>query len=310
MILNNASETPLKLPAGSLMCLTATVTATSADDGCGTWAVRVAVLAEGVAQGVDGLALEPESDVGVDAGRHANVGVAQKLLDHDEVDALLQEQSGGRMAEVVKSDAAEAGLAEERDESAGEVGRVDRSTLRSGEHVPVVLPRGARGRTLALLLFVLELQRVAAEGGEGDTALGGPRLGGQRGEPACGGAVQGSADGGGARVEVEVFPAQAEEFALAESGVEGEFEQRVQRVVLGGGEELPGFVGGERFEASGAWGAGADVAGDVARDLFLSDGVLQGGLEDGVDVGERHGGHIWAVRGLPYECPGVRGALR
>ncbi|GAA3266888.1 hypothetical protein GCM10010469_38960 [Streptomyces labedae] len=81
----------------------------------------------------------------------------------------------------------------------------------------------------------------------------------------------------------------------------------MQPVVLGGGEELPGFVGGEGFEASGAWGAGADVAGDVARDLFLSDGVLQGGLEDGVDVGERHGGHIWAVRGLPYECPGVRG---
>jgi hypothetical protein len=72
--------------------------------------------------------------------------------------------------------------------------------------------------------------------------------------------------------------------------VEGEFEQRVQPVVLGGGEELPGFVGGEGFEASGAWGAGADVAGYVARDLFLADGVLQGGLEYGVDVGERQRG--------------------
>lgn len=67
-------------------------------------------------------------------------------------------------------------------------------------------------------------------------------LGGQRGEPAYGGSLKGAADGGGARVEVEVFPAQAEEFAFAESGVEGELEQRVQPVVLGGGEELAGLV--------------------------------------------------------------------
>ncbi len=57
-------------------------------------------------------------------------------------------------------------------------------------------------------------------------------VGRQRGEAACAGALQGSADCGGARVEVEVFPAQAKEFALAESGVEGEFEQGVQPVAL------------------------------------------------------------------------------
>jgi hypothetical protein len=57
--------------------LTATLTATSADDGCGRWVVRIVVLAaEGVAQGVDGVALESESDVGVDAGGDADVGVA------------------------------------------------------------------------------------------------------------------------------------------------------------------------------------------------------------------------------------------
>ncbi|ESP97713.1 hypothetical protein B591_19278 [Streptomyces sp. GBA 94-10 4N24] len=83
---------------------------------------------------------------------------------------------------------------------------------------------------------------------------------------------------------------QAEEFALAESGVEGEFEQGMQPVALGGGDELAGFLGGEGFEASGPWGAGADVAGDVARDLLFADGVLQGGLKDGVDVGERQRG--------------------
>ncbi|CAM5722988.1 hypothetical protein SANTM175S_08225 [Streptomyces antimycoticus] len=69
---------------------------------------------------------------------------------------------------------------------------------------------------------------------------------------------------------------EAEEFALAESGVEGEFEQRVQPIPLGCGEESAAFVGGERAEASGPGRAGADVAGDVARDLFLTYGMLQG----------------------------------
>ncbi len=96
-------------------------------------------------------------------------------------------------------------------------------------------------------------------------------------------------------VEVEVFPVEAEEFALAEAGVQGEFEQGVQRVALCGGEELAGFVGGERFEASGPWGAGADAAGDVARDLLLADGVLQDGLEHGVDVGRCRRGRRFAA---------------
>lgn len=72
--------------------------------------------------------------------------------------------------------------------------------------------------------------------------------------------------------------------------MEREFEQGMQPVFVRGGEELAGFVGGEGFEAAGPWGAGADVAGDVARDLLLADGVLQGGLEHGVDIGQRQRG--------------------
>lgn len=69
------------------------MTATSADDDRSGRVVRVVVLtAEGVAQGVDGVPLESESYVGIDAGGDADVGVAQQLLDHDEIDALLQEQ--------------------------------------------------------------------------------------------------------------------------------------------------------------------------------------------------------------------------
>lgn len=76
------------------MCrLTATLTATSADDGCGGWVFGFVVgTAEGVAEGVDGLVLEAESYVGAHAGGDADVCVAEEFLDHDEVDALFQEQ--------------------------------------------------------------------------------------------------------------------------------------------------------------------------------------------------------------------------
>lgn len=70
-------------------------------------------------------------------------------------------------------------------------------------------------------------------------------------------------------VEVEVFPAEAEEFSLAESGVQSKFEQGLQPASARGGEELAGFVGGEAFEAPASGSAGADLAGDVARDLVL-----------------------------------------
>jgi hypothetical protein len=59
------------------------------------------------------------------------------------------------------------------------------------------------------------LERVDAFGGEGDAAFGADGLGGQSGEAAGVGALEGAADAGSAAVEVEVFPTQAEEFALA-----------------------------------------------------------------------------------------------
>ena len=92
------------------------MTATSAD--CGSAQRRVAVVVggrlvvdgtiKGGAEGVDCVALEAESDVGVDGGGDADVGVAEEFLDDDEFDALFQEQGGGGVSEVVEADAAEA----------------------------------------------------------------------------------------------------------------------------------------------------------------------------------------------------------
>lgn len=102
--------------------------------------------------------MEAESDVGVHRGGDADVGVAEEFLDDDEIDALLQEQGGGRVSEVVEADRPEPCAVEEAAEAAGEVGGVERPALHRGEHVPVVQPCRARGLTLALLLFVVALQ--------------------------------------------------------------------------------------------------------------------------------------------------------
>jgi hypothetical protein len=137
--------------------LTATLTATSADDGYGGRGVRVVVPpAEGVAQGVDGVTLESESYVRVDAGGDADVGVAEQFLDHDEVDALFQEQGRGRVAEVVEADAPEPCPVEEAAEAAGEVGRVERSAGGRGEDEAAVSPvRSCRLALLVLSFLVL-----------------------------------------------------------------------------------------------------------------------------------------------------------
>ncbi|MDQ0930929.1 hypothetical protein QFZ49_000836 [Streptomyces turgidiscabies] len=45
------------------------------------------------AEGVDRISLEAESDVGVDGGGDADMGVAEEFLDYDEFDSLLQEKA-------------------------------------------------------------------------------------------------------------------------------------------------------------------------------------------------------------------------
>lgn len=95
--------------------MTATVTATSADEdprsgrvvfAAGLGGRRDLGGGEGVAEGFDGLVLEAEADVGVDLGGNGNVGMAEQLLDHNEVDALFEEQGGAGVAEVVEADSA------------------------------------------------------------------------------------------------------------------------------------------------------------------------------------------------------------
>lgn len=94
-------------------------------------AVRVSGVVEGAAEEIDGVVLEAKSDVGVDGGGDADVGVAEEFLDHDEFDALFQEQGRGGVPEVVEADAAAAGLAEEPGEGPGEIGS-GRSASASG----------------------------------------------------------------------------------------------------------------------------------------------------------------------------------
>jgi hypothetical protein len=134
-------------------------------DGCCTkwWFVAVVGsvgglggVAEGVAEEVDGVALEAESDVGVHRRGDPDVGMAQQFLDDDEFDPLFQEEGGGRVPEVVEADAAERGLAEQGVEVPGEGRSLDRGTVGPDEDVAAVLPaRARRFAFLALPIAVL-----------------------------------------------------------------------------------------------------------------------------------------------------------
>lgn len=168
--------------------------------------------------------------MGVDAGGDADVGVAEEFLDDDEVDALFQEQGGGRVTEIMEADRPEPNAMEKATEAAGEVAGVEWPALRGGEDEPVVRPARSGYLTLSPLPFLVDLEGADAFGGEGDAAFRGEGLGVQGGQALAAGALEGAVDGGGSAVEVEVFPVEAEEFALAESGAQGEFVQGMQPV--------------------------------------------------------------------------------
>jgi hypothetical protein len=109
------------------------LTATSGD-GCRTKRRVVVGLGgglrqrlEGVAEEVDGLALE--ADVGVHGGRDADVGVSEELLDDDEFDALFQDERRGRVPQVVELDLPEVDAAEEGVEVPGEGAGFDRVSV-------------------------------------------------------------------------------------------------------------------------------------------------------------------------------------
>ncbi|GLW72118.1 hypothetical protein Kpho02_44170 [Kitasatospora phosalacinea] len=85
---------------------------------------------------------------------------------------------------------------------------------------------------------------------EDDAAFGADYLGGEGCQASDTCALGGAADAGRAGVQVEVFPAQAEEFALAQAGAESEFEQRVEAVALGGSQGDAGLVSGQWVSSS------------------------------------------------------------
>jgi len=228
---------------------------------------------QGAAQGVDGLTLEAESNVGVDAGGDADVGVAEEFLDHDEVDPLFQEQGRSRVSKVVEADAdaTESCPAEEAAEAAGEVGRVERPSCGCGEDEALASPVRPCGLALLVLPLLVFLEGMETFGREGDAALGRSGLGGQMRETSGASALERAPDAGRSGGEVEVFPAEAEEFALAEASAEGEFVQRVQPVGAGGVEELAGLDCGEGSETGRPGCGGLDVASDVAGQLAFAD---------------------------------------
>ena len=171
-------------------------------------------VAEGVAKEVDGVALEAEPDVRVHRRGHADVGMAQQLLDDDELDALLQEEGGCRVPEIVKPDASQGGSVEQGVEVPSEGGRLDGGAVGPGEDVAARPPVGARRFAFPCLPLAVPFEGVQALGGQGDSPLRALGLGGQGGQAGGVGALEGAADTGGSAGQVEAFPAQAKSSPL------------------------------------------------------------------------------------------------
>jgi len=149
------------------------LTATSVD-GCRTsgWFFvvvgsggRCGGVPEGVAEEVDGVALEARPDVGIHGCGHSNMSMSQQFLDDDEFDALFEQERGRRVSEIMKTDAAQGGPAEQGVEVSGEGGALDGVAVGPGEDVAARLPDRPRRLALLGLLVAVLFEGVQAFGG-------------------------------------------------------------------------------------------------------------------------------------------------
>ncbi len=239
--------------------------------------------------------------MGVDSGGGTDVGGADEFLDDNEFDVLFEEEGGRRVAKVVEPDAAQGGPAEQGVEVPGESGPLDRGAVGPGEDVATGLPAGPRRFTFLVLPVAVPCERASAgtrwarqcvvrSSGSWWAARSGRRcwcVGG------CGGCWRFRRPGRSSQRRPRSSPLRS---------AQGEFEQRAQPVPVGGSEERAGFFGGEGFESAGTGCAHPDVAGHVAQDLLLPDGVLQSRLEYGVDAGQRQRGQALGAA-LPDGTP-------
>lgn len=106
--------------------------------------------------------------------------------------------------------------------------------------------------------------------------------------------VQDAAGGGGVRIEVEVFPAQTEEFAFAESGAQGQFVWRVQSVALTS-EQLPGLGGRVGLDVSWSGRGGVTFCATLRGRSFSRTACSSADLR--TEWMWVSGSGFWAVRG-------------
>jgi hypothetical protein len=137
----------------------------------------------------------------------------------------------------VEADATEGGSAEQDVEVPSEGGSLDRGAVGPGEDVAARPPAGPRRFAFLALPVAVLYEGAQALGGQGDAPFRALGLGRQRNQAAPVGTLQGAADAGGAAGQVQVLPAQAEKFALAQASAQSEFERRTQPVPVRSGQE-------------------------------------------------------------------------
>ena len=130
-------------------------------------------------------------------------------------------------------------------EDGGEAVGVEGFAVAGGEHQSALVPAWTEESPFPVLALPVMVEHREGRVGQGDGALGGGGFGRGEGDAGADQAHKGLADGEGPCVEVDVGPAQAEQFAAAHPGEQGEVDQGVEAVVAGGVQQGFGLVQGE-----------------------------------------------------------------
>lgn len=147
--------------------------------------------------------------MGVEVRSDGDLGVAQSLGDHLQIDPGVQRQAGIGVAQVVEPDNGQPRVLGQRLEVPGGVLGSQRTAVLAGEHQPGLVPRGPPRCALEVLRLLLSAEHQDGFGVEVENAIPAFGLGcADHAAPIDVGDLL--VDGQGRAVEVEVLPAQAD----------------------------------------------------------------------------------------------------
>jgi len=92
-------------------------------------------------------------------------------------------------------------------------------------------------------------------------------------------AVDSVSDGEGAAVQVDVFPAQAEDFGAAQAQGKSDSDDGFQAIAFDGFQQAPNLVAGRCCDFASGGARHGNQLGGITDDVAAFDGEIQGGAQ-------------------------------